>query len=179
MLTLSSVIGRRDSHFSLQFVSQDSQQPTVLTCQLSCARTVCPVALSFTWSKRIPQIVALGDDSCYATGFPGSCWTWMDGDAIWTTSTAQKLVTGHSELHLGHMPGLEERVGLLRSPSFQRIKKILWGNLWLLLANSLPRHNSVPHLSTSLRGEVKSVSMENIPSLHIPGAKQGGLFCWA
>lgn len=26
----------------------------------------------------------------------------MDGDAIWTASAAQKLVTGHSELHLGH-----------------------------------------------------------------------------
>lgn len=26
----------------------------------------------------------------------------MDWDAIWTASVAQKLVTGHSELHLGH-----------------------------------------------------------------------------
>lgn len=95
-------------------------------CSSLCAK----IALSFTWSKRIPQIVALGDGSCYATGFPGFCWTWMDGDAMWTASAAQKLVTGHSELHLGHMPGLEERVGLLRSPSaFQRIKRMLGGNL--------------------------------------------------
>lgn len=41
----------------------------------------------------------------------------MDGDAIWTASVAQKLVTGHSELHLGHTARSRERVGLLRPPS--------------------------------------------------------------
>lgn len=64
--------------------------------------------------------------------------------------------------------------------SFRGQQRILWGNLcgccWPIHSQGT---TGIPHLSTSLKIEVKSVSTKNIPLVHIPGAKQGGLFSWA
>lgn len=64
----------------------------------------------------------------------------MDGDAIWT---AQKLVTGHSELHLGHTARSGGKSGAVRiSICLSEAKKdVVRKSVWLLLVNSLPKHN--------------------------------------
>lgn len=65
MLTPFSVIGSRDSHLSLHsgfpgFPTAHCFNLPIKLCSFLWAKIVCPVALPFTWSKRILQIVALG-----------------------------------------------------------------------------------------------------------------------
>lgn len=188
MLTPCSVTGRRESHFSLQsgfpgFPAAHCFNVPIKLCSSLCAKIVCPVALLFTWSKRIPQIVALGGRwqllcnrfsrflldldglGCHLGSISG---TEISHWPLWATFGAYCQVWrkewGCSDLHL----------------PFQRTRRMLWGNLcdccWPIHSRGT---TGAPHLSIYLRVGIKSVSTKNIPLLHTPEANQGGLFCWA
>lgn len=146
MLTPPSVTERRESHFSLHsrfpgFPTAHCFNFLIRPCTSLCAKIVCPVALWFTWSKIIPQIVALGGRwqllcnrfsrflldlhgwGCHLDSMSSAEIShWPLWAAFRASCQVWRKEWGCSDLHLP-------------------IKRILWGNLLLLLANSLPRHN--------------------------------------